>query len=87
MRVLEARFYPRRKTQPDFVLICYLVWGGHHLCKQPVVQPATSSLSGPLISKLRYLLNLTKPDCFERLQSLRSDFWSFVDVTGSRKAA
>lgn len=87
MRVLEARFYPRRRSQPDFVLVGYLVWDTKRPQGRPLVQPAVSAPSAPLISKLVYLLNLTKPDCFERLQSLRSDFWSFVDVTRSREAA
>jgi hypothetical protein len=87
MRVLEARFYPRRKSQPDFVLVGCLVWSGKNLRQRPVVQMGTAAPAGPFVSKLLYLLDVTEPDCFDRLQSLRSDFWSFVDVTGCRRAA
>jgi hypothetical protein len=39
--------------------------------------------SGTFLSKLAYLVSSTAPDCFERLQHLRSQFWSFVEVAPS----
>ena len=60
MRVLEARFHPQRRQQPDFVM---------------------------LLSKLRYLVGVTGPDSFERLQRLRSDYWSFVPIAAEETPA
>ena len=33
-----------------------------------------------MLSKLRYLIALSQPDCYERLQSVHSEFWSFVST-------
>jgi hypothetical protein len=33
-----------------------------------------------VLSKLQYLVGVSGPDSFERLQSLRSDYWSFVPI-------
>ena len=87
MRVLEARFYPKRKSKADFVVVGCLVWNEQRPLGRPLVQPAPTRTSVPLLSKLLYLLNLTKPDCFDQLQALRNEFWSFVEVkeTGSKK--
>ena len=68
MRVLEARFYPKRKSKADFVVVGCLVWNEQRPRGRPLVQPAPTRTSVPLLSKLLYLLNLTKPDCFDQLQ-------------------
>jgi hypothetical protein len=80
MRVLEARFYPERKTKADFIVVGSLVWNDRRPHDRPQVQPASNATSAPLLSKLLYLLNLTTPDSFDQLQSLRSEFWSFVEI-------
>jgi hypothetical protein len=80
MRVLEARFYPERKSKPEFVLVGRLVWNDERRRGRPLFEPAPRTSSGPLLSKLLYLLNLTKPDSFDELQSLRSEFWAFIEV-------
>ena len=50
----------------------------------PVVQPSSALLSraepATLLSKLQYLVALNGAASFERLQVLRSQFWSFVEV-------
>ena len=81
MHVLEARFHPRRKGQSEFVVIGHLVWRRLTRRERPVFQPAAAHLSNPILTKLRYLLTVTEPDCFVRLQTLRSEFWSFVAVS------
>ena len=78
MRVLEARFHPRRKGRPDVVMVGYLVWRREGRCEGPVFEPGQAAVSDPVLTKLRYFVALTEPDSFEGLQSLRSDFWSFV---------
>lgn len=82
MRVLEARFHPRQKTGGDFIIVGHVVWeteGG-----RAVVQPSSALLSraepATLLSKLQYLVALNGAASFERLQVLRSQFWSFVEV-------
>jgi hypothetical protein len=80
MRVLEARFHPRRRGQPDFVMVGYLIWRSERRGARPVFEPARASVPDPVRSKVRYLVVITQPDSFERLQSLRSQFWSFVPV-------
>ena len=51
---------------------------------RPIVQPSSALLSraepATLLSKLQYLVALNGAASFERLQVLRSQFWSFVEV-------
>jgi len=79
MRVLEARFHPRRRAQADFVMLGYLVWRGRR-DERPVFEPARAVVPDAVLSKLQYLVGVTEPDSFERLQALRSDYWSFVPI-------
>ena len=85
MRVLEARFHPQERTGSGFVVVGHLVWRGRRGRESPVVRPAPSlglaAKPTTMLSKLRYLISATAPESFERLQALRSRFWSFVDVT------
>lgn len=85
MRVLEARFHPRRRGQPDFVMVGYLVWRGGRQQARPVFEPARAAVPSPVVSKLQYLIDMTEPGSFERLQSLRSDFWSFVPIQADER--
>lgn len=82
MRVLEARFHPRQKGGGDFLVVGHVVWEGERA--RPVVQPSHELLmrSEPatLLSKLQYLVSVNGPESFQRLQLLRSQFWSFVEV-------
>jgi hypothetical protein len=79
MHVLEARFHPRRRAQADFVMLGYLVWRGRR-DERPVFEPARATVPDAVLSKLQYLVGVTEPDSFERLQALRSDYWSFVPI-------
>jgi hypothetical protein len=81
MRILEARFHPRRQLRSDFIRLGYLIWKGRGRRAPPVFEPARAAVSGPVLSKLRYLVGVTGPDSFERLQALRSAHWSFVPIT------
>ena len=80
MRVLEARFHPRRREQADFVTLGYLVWREGGMDERPVFEPARAMVPDPVRSKLEYLVGLNEPDSFARLQVLRSDYWSFVPI-------
>jgi len=82
VRVLEARFHPQQKGLGDFFVVGHVVWEGTGA--HPVVQPSSTLLmrSEPatLLSKLQYLVSVNGCGSFERLQLLRSQFWSFVEV-------
>jgi hypothetical protein len=82
VRILEARFHPRHKDDDAFIVVGHVVWEGER--RQPVVQPSASlgdqRTPGTILSKLQYLVAVTAPESFERLQTLRSRFWSFVPV-------
>jgi hypothetical protein len=84
VRVLEARFHPRHKDGDGFVVVAHLVWDGRPADGIPTVQlapsPASRAAPATLLSKLQYLVAHTSPDCFERLQTLRSRFWTFVEI-------
>jgi hypothetical protein len=91
MRVLEARFHPQGKDVDDFVVVGHVVWGWLHR-ERPRVLPAprltlpgaeAATSASAMLSKLEYLVSLTSPGAFERLQSLPNRFWSFVDVSSS----
>ena len=83
MRVLEARFHP--ESASDFVVVGHLIWKGKRGRDRPTVKPSPTLASDTaptnVVAKLEYLVTVTAPDSFERLQSLPSRFWSFVDVT------
>jgi hypothetical protein len=83
MRVLEARFHPQRSA--EYLVVGHLVWQGHSERDSPTVEPASAltleSEPTAILSKVRYLITATAPGSFERLQILRSRFWSFVEVT------
>ena len=84
MRVLEARFHPQQEANADWVVVGYIIWPDEIRGEQPIVglvpSPSTA-WKGMIASKLRYLVEATTPESFDRLQSLRSRFWSFVEVT------
>jgi hypothetical protein len=82
MRVLEARFHPRNGT--DYFVVGRVVWYGGTRRIAPVVEPAPTLMleADPtaIVSKLRFLVSATAPESFERLQTLNSRFWSFVEI-------
>ena len=91
MRVLEARFHPRQKVAPEFVVVGHVVWEEGVLGDRPTVQPSASLMRegspATMLVKLQYLVAVTVPETFERLQTLKSRFWSFVEITPSTKGA
>jgi hypothetical protein len=89
MRVLEARFHPKQKLVPEFVVVGHVVWDEDGAITQPTVQPSAELVydgsPATMLVKLQYLVANTVPETFERLQRLKSLFWSFVEVTSSAK--
>ncbi len=90
MRVLEARFHPYKKNGDRAVVI------GRVLCdgRRAVVEPARvepSALNGAsgfdldaALAKLSFLVQTSVPEPFNKLQEIRSDFWSFVEIESER---
>ncbi len=82
VRMLEARFHPRQKDVGDFIVVGHVMWEGERA--RPVVQPSTELLmsreQATLLSKVQYLVSISAHESFERLQALRSQFWTFVEV-------
>ncbi len=82
MRVLEARFHTKIKDSGSFIVVGHVVWDSERAW--PVVQPSTELLMrdepATLLSKLQYLVAVNGQESFQRLQVLRSQFWSFVEV-------
>lgn len=87
MRMLEARFHP--KMGSDYLVVGHLRWSSGLEREWPLVELTGGSpwTQGNLLSKLEYLVSITRPCSFERLQTLRSQFWSFVEVVPVRDHA
>jgi hypothetical protein len=87
MRVLEARFHPRRRGQADFVTLGYLVWRDTRDEERPVFEPARALVPDAVRSKLEYLVGVNEPGSYARLQALRSVYWSFVPIAADEDGA
>lgn len=83
MLVLEARFHPIPDEPQNVVVVGHVVWEDE-VDERPQVQPSRALMAdrsrSTLLSKLQYLVAVTSPGSFRRLQRLPSKFWSFVDV-------
>lgn len=84
MLVLEARFRFDAADNAQPITVAHVMWA-HPTDPHPIVRPASSlqrhERPATILVKLQYLVELTAPDSFERLQSLPSRFWSFIDVS------
>ena len=82
--VLEARFRFEAAEDAQPMTVAHVIWS-HPTDPHPVVRPAFAlqrhERPATILVKLRYLVEMTAPDSFERLQSLPSRFWSFIDVS------
>jgi hypothetical protein len=84
MRVLEARFHPLSKKTGTPVPVARV------LCdrEQTIVEPIDPQLRrlhpfdrDALMKKLTFLVDSAKPRPYEQLRTLRSQFWSFAEVS------
>jgi hypothetical protein len=86
VRVLEARFHPRRRDGPESVMVGLVVWERDE-AERPTVRAAPSPIpmqpDVPQVAlvKLQYLVDGAAPNVFEQLLGLRSRYWSFLDVS------
>jgi hypothetical protein len=84
VRVLEARFHPFEQESPTFVVVGHVVWDDDRPERTPRVEAAAAlarqTAPTTMLATVKHLVHMTAPKTFERLQSLRSRFWSFVSV-------
>ena len=84
MKVLEVHFHPRSKKSGSPVTIARVLCHDERTHIEPM-QPSVQRL-GPfdtdaLMRNLRFLVESAKPQPFERLTSLQSEFWSFTEIS------
>ena len=84
MKVLEARFHPLSKKSGAPIPVARVLCGQ----EQTVVEPIDPQLRrlhpfdiDALMKKLTFLVESAKPRPYEQLTTLRSQFWSFADVS------
>jgi hypothetical protein len=82
MKVLEARFHPGGRCGAAFIVVGHVAW--EEGCRVPLVQPSMNLLGGneppSLLPRLQCLVEGSGLGSYERLRSLGSEFWSFVEV-------
>ena len=90
MRKLEARFHPLEKQGQGYIVVGHVTWPETPAEADPQVEPAPSlvraSAPATMLATLRHLVRMTSPKSFERLESLRSQYWSFVRVETSARS-
>ena len=84
MRKLEARFHPLEKQGRGYIVVGHVTWNEIPGEADPRVDPAPSlarvAAPATMLATLRHLVLMTSPRSFERLEALRSRYWSFVRV-------
>lgn len=86
MRKLEARFHPL--AGPDaYIVVGHVILEGGDTNTHPRVELAASlaqhGAPATIMATLRHLVAMTRPRSLERLEALRSRYWSFVPVTSN----
>lgn len=81
MRILEARFHPDAEHDRNGVIVGRVFCGERKATVAPDPGFVASGTAATTLSKLQYLVDICAPQPYERLQRLRSRFWSFVEVT------
>lgn len=83
MRVLEARFHPLSRDCDEVIVIARILCDQDNATVVPAATLKRSATPATMLSKLHYLITISAPDPFRRLQALRSRFWSFVELPGT----
>jgi len=84
MRILEARFAIDKRRRKRYVVIGRVYCSG----RRALISPTTGACEAvhmdialcSMVEKLCYLLRNSGANPFDGLRSLRSDFWTFVEV-------
>jgi len=83
MRVLEVRFHPHSKKSGSPVAVARVLCDQERTLIEPIEPPAQRLEpfdADALMKKLTFLVESAKPQPFEQLTTLRSEFWSFTEV-------
>lgn len=75
MFVLEARFHPQKRNGTGVIVVGRVYCDGDRSWVS-----AGEQSDGAMVSKLRYLVTVNSPHPYQKLLTLTSDYWSFVDV-------
>jgi hypothetical protein len=83
MRVLEARFHARSKSDAMGVVVGRILCDGTRASIEPA--PLSAAAVAPfdrvmLLDKLEFLVGSAVGDTFHSLSALKSGYWSFVEV-------
>jgi hypothetical protein len=85
MRKYEARFHPHRGEEDAYVIVGYVVWDANRSDQRARVEPPSTFLGAMsphvMFTTLCHLVRVAGARAHERLKSLPSKHWSFVDVT------
>jgi len=87
MKVLEARFHPHSKKAGTPIPVARVVCENTTALVEPLELPTRRPEpfdGSALMAKLNSLVESAYPRPYEHLTSLRSEFWSFVEVAGER---
>jgi hypothetical protein len=79
-RILVARFHPLA-DDTQVVVVGQVICATHGTSLRPASLNGTFTASATLLAKLRYLIERAAPNPFDSLRKLRSQFWSFVEIT------
>jgi len=83
MRKLEARYHPPLAAGGAYIVVGHVVAEvGETSPPRVEAAPSLARHGSPatILATLRHLVATTAPRSFERLESLRSRYWSFVLV-------
>jgi hypothetical protein len=78
-RVLQARFHPLADDR-EIIVVARVICAGDETRLEPATLTGLFAAPASVLLKLRYLVQRSAPDSFERLRALRSRFWSFVEI-------
>jgi hypothetical protein len=84
MRVLEARFHQHSKKSGAPIAVARVLCDEEQTHIEPIALPAQRLEpfdTGALMKKLTFLVESAKPRPFEQLTTLRSQFWSFTEIS------
>jgi hypothetical protein len=93
MRVLEARFHPHSKKSGTPIAVARVFCDREQISVEPIDSqlPQLRRLHpfdvDALMKKLAFLVESSKPRPYEQLTGLKSQFWSFADVSGRDRGA
>jgi len=84
MRVLEARFHPRKRVGGAFFVVGRVYCNARSARIEAAVNVRENGqmdqATSAMLEKLDYLVRASAPRSFDYLSKLRSDYWSFVEI-------